>query len=265
MQRLLAEAEKRPHPGLSEILQNLTFVGMADQRYALIQHGTRLYLADLQTLSQDMFYQQALRRVGHCRRIRLEPPPSVADLAVAEMDALQAAGRWQEAEMGGSKEEVAQLLSQLLRKKADWLRRHFSIDVDTEGRLCSLPQLIEQWTPDMCRLPVFVLALAQKVEWGEEERCFRSLALALADLYAVHPLLPPSSPGEAEGEGGLDQASRGGESQEEGERRAREWSVQHVILPALRLFLKPGRHRAGDGSLVELTRLETLYRIFERC
>lgn len=38
-----------------------------------------------------------------------------------------------------------------------------------------------------------------------------------------------------------------------------------VIFPALRLFLKPGRQLASDGSFVELTRLEKLYRIFERC
>ena len=38
-----------------------------------------------------------------------------------------------------------------------------------------------------------------------------------------------------------------------------------VILPAVRMFLKPGKQRATDGSVVELTRLEKLYKIFERC
>jgi DNA mismatch repair protein Mlh1 C-terminus len=38
-----------------------------------------------------------------------------------------------------------------------------------------------------------------------------------------------------------------------------------VVLPAMRSFLVPGRERATDGSVVELTRLEQLYKIFERC
>ncbi len=42
------------------------------------------------------------------------------------------------------------------------------------------------------------------------------------------------------------------------------WLLQ-VIFPAMRIFLKPARQRATDGSVVELTRLEKLYKIFERC
>ena len=34
---------------------------------------------------------------------------------------------------------------------------------------------------------------------------------------------------------------------------------------ACRAFLLPSRQRATDGSVVELTRLETLYKTFERC
>ena len=36
------------------------YVGLADHTLAVLQHGTGLYLADLQRLSQDMFHQQVL-------------------------------------------------------------------------------------------------------------------------------------------------------------------------------------------------------------
>lgn len=102
------------------------------------------------------------------------------------------------------------------------------------------------------------------------------LPQALADLYCAQPLLPPAGESTSGGSSAAAAAAAaGGEAPApeaaaataaaEEERRAREWGVQHVLLPALRLFLKPGRARASDGSVVELTRLENLYRVFERC
>ncbi len=47
--------------GLSEVLRKHTYVGMADDTLALLQHGTRLYLLNVAALSRDMFYQQVSR------------------------------------------------------------------------------------------------------------------------------------------------------------------------------------------------------------
>ena len=48
----------RWHAGLSEVLRQHTFVGMADETLALLQHSTRLYILNVANLSKDMFYQQ---------------------------------------------------------------------------------------------------------------------------------------------------------------------------------------------------------------
>jgi hypothetical protein len=44
--------------GLLDMIQNHTFVGMADATLALIQHGTRLYLVDTTAITREMHYQQ---------------------------------------------------------------------------------------------------------------------------------------------------------------------------------------------------------------
>lgn len=41
-----------------DIIRKHTYVGMADETHALLQHGTRLYLLNIANLSRDMFYQQ---------------------------------------------------------------------------------------------------------------------------------------------------------------------------------------------------------------
>lgn len=141
-----------------------------------------------------------------------------------------------------------------------------------DGMLTAIPQLIEQYTPDMDHLPQFILSLGQSVDWSEELSCFKSLAAALAHFYKLQPGLAPAE------QAGIAYDSTAAEKLQrevsftaeevEGadkERKRREWIVQHVVLPALRLFLVPSKSRAGDGSLVELTRLENLYRVFERC
>lgn len=41
-----------------DVIQNHTFVGMADSVLSLLQHGTRLYLANTPAITREMFYQQ---------------------------------------------------------------------------------------------------------------------------------------------------------------------------------------------------------------
>jgi DNA mismatch repair protein MLH1 len=278
--RLLAAAEAAPHAGLAELLAAPTFVGLADATRALLQAGTRLYLLDLSTLTYDLFYQQALRRFGRAPRLALAPPVDVAALARAALDAEAAAGRWDDAAEGGARGEVAALLAALVRKKAPLLRECFGVEVDAGGRLAALPALVEGHAPAAAALPAFVLALGRRVEWGEEEACFRTLAEALAELYAAR-----AAPGEeaaaAEDEAAERAADAGGgaaaadvtaaaaraerRAARDAALRAREWAAEHVLLPALRAFLAPPPGRATDGSVVELARLESLYRVFERC
>ncbi len=271
VERLLATAESTAHQGVADVLKTATFVGLADSHRALLQSGTRLYLVDLTTLTRDMFYQQALRRFGQAPRVVLRPAVPAMQLALVALEAEEAAGQWEDSTQGGKKEEIAELLAALIQKKAGLLGDCFSIQVDVEqqGALGSLPQLIEQYHPHAEYLPQFVLALGQNVDWKEERECFKGLAEALADLYCLHPdseldmWMPrvevenDDDKGESESAEKLQRIDR--------ERRRREWEAAHVLLPALRLFLRPPRERASDGTVVELTRLEHLYRVFERC
>ena len=58
------------------VTSNLTFVGCMDRELALVQHSTRLYLANTTRLSSLLFRQIVLQDFGN-----LSPPPVVMDLA----------------------------------------------------------------------------------------------------------------------------------------------------------------------------------------
>eukprot|EP00873_Tetraselmis_striata_P002649 jgi/Tetstr1/422913/TSEL_013694.t1 len=261
VQELLDEAAGECHDGLAELVGNHTFVGMATPTLGLLQHQTGLYLVDAGALSADLLYQQALARFERFGRVVLQPPPCLRTLLLQALDAEEARGRWQESD--GSKAELAGLTTELLKEKADMLAEYFRMEVDGEGRLRSLPQLLEGLPPDLARLPHFLLRLGRDVDWETEKGCFRTMAEALADFYSIKGPLGGEAPPAGEPAGGGDAAEGGGG----GARGAawREWALQHVVFPAMKAQLRPPKRRATDGSVVEVARLEKLYRIFERC
>jgi len=241
---LLERISRNSHEGLQDILKTPTLVGFADYHRVLIQKGTRLYLLDLSRLSMDLFHQQALRLGGEADRIMLRPPVSCRSLAYCALEREEILGNWADSEEGGTKSEVAELLTQLLVKNASFLYENFSLEIDGQGNLVALPLLVRGHCAAPHHLPKFVLSLGQDVEWSDEVTCLDTVAWALARLYMV------ASP-EREQDSTLS--------------REDEIFLASVILPAIQSRLIPGKHLSSDGSIVELSRLEHLYRVFERC
>jgi hypothetical protein len=74
------------------------------------------------------------------------------------------------------RQEVAHLVEHLMLEKAAMLSAYFGLDIDEQGCLKSLPQLIEGYAPDLSYLPQFVLNLARGVDWESEQLCFQGIA-----------------------------------------------------------------------------------------
>jgi hypothetical protein len=49
------------------------------------------------------------------------------------------------------------------------------------------------------------------------------------------------------------------------DQQQREWLLRHVLMPAVKAMYRPPKERARDGSVLLLTSMEKLYRVFERC
>lgn len=289
IQQLVNAIDCNTHSGLLDIIKQCTYVGMADDILALLQYKTQLYLVNVVTLSRELMYQQAVRRFAHFNAIQLSNPASVFELLMIALDEEEQAGLWQESD--GPKDEIAKLNMQLLEKKAELLAEYFGIRIDKQGNLHSLPLVLDQYTPDMDRLPRFVWTLANDVDWDEEKECFESLAASIGDFYALHPPLLPNPSGEglkfyqiskskcsveqstANEQQNIDQETPANETNIDQELLAeaetgwaqREWTIQHVLFPSLKLFLKPPNHMANDGTFVQVACLEKLFKIFERC
>ncbi|KAA8538700.1 hypothetical protein F0562_028319 [Nyssa sinensis] len=286
LQELTNDIDCSCHSGLLDIVRHCTYIGMADDVLALLQHNTHLYLANVVNLSKELMYQQALHRFAHFNAIQLSDPaplPELIMLALKDEDLDP-----ESHENDDLKEKIAEMNTELLKQKAELLDEYFCIHVDSLGNLSRLPVLLDQYTPEMDRVPEFVLCLGNDVDWDDEKNCFQSIAAVLGNFYAMHPpLLPnpsgdglqfykrriPSSGPEDEGYSSksIEDDAMGDDFEHELLLEAenawaqREWSIQHVLFPSMRLFFKPPNSMATDGTFVQVASLEKLYKIFERC
>ncbi|XP_078433529.1 MUTL-homolog 1 isoform X2 [Wolffia australiana] len=241
---------------------------------------------NLCSLSKELMYQQVIRRFSYFDVIQLSNPAPLLDLlllALKEMDVDAA-----ENENQDFRELVAEMNIDLLKQKREMLQEYFCIHIDEQGNLLKLPVILDQYNPDMDRVPEFLLSLGNDVEWDEEKACFRTIAAALGNFYAMHPPFLPNPSKNAfhfykknkhddlgssqdEKNSGTDDKCEDEDVDHELFSEActtwarREWAIQHVLFPSMRLFLKPPKSMATDGTFVQVASLDKLYKIFERC
>lgn len=92
-------------------------------------------------------------------------------------------------------------------------------------------------------LSIFVLSLGHGVDWsGSTQTCLDDISKALSKLYMIRPATNGTE---------FDCLSVSNEMKS--------------MLAFLRTHFNPSIHRSNGGSIIELTRLEQLYRVFERC
>ncbi|KAG5520373.1 hypothetical protein RHGRI_033073 [Rhododendron griersonianum] len=305
---------------IQQLIDDIDNSSHSDDVFALLQYNTHLYLANVVNLSKELMYQQVLRRFAHFNAIQLSEPAPLSELILLALKEEDLDPECSEKDQ--LNEKISEMNTEMLKQKAEMLGEYFGIYVDSQGKLSRLPVILDQYTPDMDRVPEFVLCLGNDVEiaasellgcffrvsfasflsckcnfvivivvlvevdWDDEKSCFQSIAAALGNFYAMHPPLLPNPSGdglqfykrrkpfrstqaeEIPCKSTEDHAMEGDIDQEliseaETAWAQREWSIQHVLFPSMRLFFKPPTSMATNGTFVQVASLEKLYKIFE--
>ncbi|EPS97454.1 hypothetical protein FOMPIDRAFT_1166598 [Fomitopsis schrenkii] len=244
---LRAAVVKGKHNQLTEILQRHTFVGIVDVNkcLSLIQHSTKLYLVNHGAVAEELFYQLALRQFGDMGRLRLNPAPSLRTLVALAVDA--------EAGVERSKLTRPQIVDRIvdtLLSRREMLEEYYSFGISVDGKVETLPMLLRDYTPNLDKLPLFLMRLGPQVDWTSEQKCFEGFLRELAFFYVPEPVLPVS-PEEMSDD-------------EKAEDKAVQWQIQHVLFPAAARYLAAPRSLL-DRDVVQVANLPDLYRVFERC
>ncbi|KAG0720034.1 DNA mismatch repair protein Mlh1 [Chionoecetes opilio] len=135
---LRKEVQSNSHSQLLESVRALTFVGCVNRQHALIQHMHSLFLVNTCALSEELFYQITLKDFENFGILKLSRPVDIAELALVALESPES--EWSEED--GRKEDLADFMKTLLVSNAKMLETYFSLEIDDDGRICTLPYLL---------------------------------------------------------------------------------------------------------------------------
>ena len=220
MKQLEEERAKNTDDDLSKILSNFSVVGAIDPSKYLVQYDVNLLLLDMATISTDLFHQILLRDYGNFDAIPIVPPVPLAE--VCQMM------------------EVDRSLLKRVTKMSAMLADYFAITIK-DGYLCSLPIVIDNFTPPVNDIYKLINSLCTKVTWDSEKECLGSIALAIAEYYSIGASLQRDHPN--------------------------SWkaTVEHEIMDTLKSNIYKPRNFGEKLPYKRVTSLPDLYKVFERC
>ncbi|XXQ38437.1 DNA mismatch repair protein S5 domain-containing protein [Plasmodiophora brassicae] len=245
---LIAEVEGEKSEQLAPIFSQHVFVGCVDDEFALIQHGTKLFLVNVPTLTNSLVYERCLRCFGQHKQFRLQSREPVSIYSLCRIALDDPSSGWTPED--GDKNDIAIQITELLVSKRAMLKEYFSIVISKSGDIVALPQIIPRYVPPLAMLPMFLLRCGSEVDWASEQRCFMTLSQELAFFYQVHPGMYTTT---------------AAQSSESGDAPTLQWTIEHILFPAMRQAFSPPERHMSNGAVVQIASCENLYRIFERC
>ncbi|KAJ5408931.1 MutL protein [Penicillium cosmopolitanum] len=249
------------HNTLTEMFASHTYVGLVDERrrLAAVQSGVKLYLVDYGLACNEFFYQVGLTDFGNFGVIKLDPPPKLVDLLnIAAESEQQAHPTEADDDTQAIFSNAAEVVARSLIERREMLDEYFSMQINPEGELLTVPLLLKGYVPSLAKLPRFLLRLGPYVDWSGEEET-RGL------LHARTTSHPPTTP--ASNDAGDTNSGDTATAQEDPLIQARRQQMarmlEYAVFPAIRSRLV-ATSRMLQG-VVEVADLKGLYRVFERC
>ncbi|KAJ5080596.1 DNA mismatch repair protein mlh1 [Anaeramoeba ignava] len=210
---LIAEISETKHENLTRIFKNCKLITIIDSKMkALIQYHTKLFLIDVQILSQEFFYQQSIKKFSNFGVIHFQKPLFLEELLNIALtykydeNQNENQNKNEIQNENENKNEIQneneikiqninqnQNINQIeIQKIIDFLYSkrlilydYFNILITKNKEISSIPLIIPNYIPDLTELPFFLLNLYKNVDWIEEKKCFRSLSILIAQFYSI--------------------------------------------------------------------------------
>lgn len=265
---------KRQCMDTTKKLRQAFFMGTLSPQRSLVQCGEELVMINHVEMAKELFYQLALARFGggavmahlgevgssggiHIQKAIEQALQLEDELVLKHGDRMNSdiplSENGEMLTVSVTNRRLAQQAASFLLEHANMLQDYFSIrieqlerddgeerdniDNNVDAILTGLPVLLDGHSPQPHGLPIFLLRLANQVDYSEELPCFYGVCRELSNYYAMMPSkdsdLNPY--------------------------------VHHNLFPALSYLLLPSTNIQQNGYFTTMTKLSTLYKVFERC
>ncbi|PAA74642.1 hypothetical protein BOX15_Mlig026824g3 [Macrostomum lignano] len=263
--RMQRSVEAQADAELCAQFRKLVFVGCIDRRLALAQCDCDLLLLNMQLLSEKYFYQVMCRDFGNFEVLALSEPAPVRRLLTALLSSpayRTLAGP--DCSTAGAEQLIERFLT-VLQSRSMMLLDYFSMEIDSDGNVLSLPLLLKKFQPDLDYLGVYLLRLATKVDWNTESACFETFCRETAKFYALKAPFPGAAAPEPGAEDDAAPHSTQASQASTARRDPIERSVELALFPSMRAQFKPDTDCRNSRAMGKLVSLQDMYRVFERC
>ncbi|CRH00046.1 DNA mismatch repair protein MLH, putative [Plasmodium relictum] len=294
LKKICEEKEKKE---LTECLKKSIYVGPVDSMHSLIQYQEKLLLIKMPLIIKEITYQSILNRIGKLPPFKFDPPIPLYDLLIVAINDSYSGYFENPYYASKSAERICNELEEKICLYEEMYADYFSLIIE-EGCIVTFPACCGEYFPGQEFLPLLFLRLASQIDYEKEINCINGICYLIADFYSKITLLDDQEwtfqddlMMIKENEMKMLQNKMNGKMERQAEKENIDFDnilgdelvidinkhlsvskninlvFEKYFFPMIQLnnIMKIPNTFANNGYIIELTSLNQLYKIFERC
>ncbi|CRG96226.1 DNA mismatch repair protein MLH, putative [Plasmodium gallinaceum] len=185
LKKICEEKEKKE---LTECLKKSIYVGPVDNMHSLIQYQEKLLLIKMPLIIKEITYQSILNRIGKLPPFKFDPPIPLYDLLLVAINDPYS-GYFENPDYANkSIERICNYLEEKFYSYEEMYADYFSLIIE-EGCIVTFPACCGEYFPGQEFLPLLFLRLATQIDYEKEINCINGVCYLIADFYSKITLL----------------------------------------------------------------------------
>ncbi|VEV56351.1 DNA mismatch repair protein MLH, putative [Plasmodium vinckei vinckei] len=180
LRKICEEKEKKE---LTDCLKNSIYVGPVDNIHSLIQYKEKLLMIKMPLIVKEIIYQSILNRIGKIPSFKFDPPIPLYDLLLVALNNSYSGFFENPKYANKNVERVCNEIEQVFYSYEEMYADYFSLVIE-DGHIVTFPSCCGEYFPGQEFLPLLFLRLATQIDYEKEINCINGICYLLANFYS---------------------------------------------------------------------------------